>query len=113
MFRRLVLASIVCGTRPHGTPGGGIGNLDRGAERQDRLRQRAGEQSAFRRRSANDSDARLWVADYPSGIPVQVTTLPVESTPTPAPELVSGPFEDRLRRWAKPSRANTRFGSSI
>lgn len=26
--------------------------------------------------SASDADARIWVADYPSGIPVQVTTLP-------------------------------------
>jgi hypothetical protein len=26
--------------------------------------------------AANDSDARIWVADYPSGTPVQVTTLP-------------------------------------
>jgi Tol biopolymer transport system component len=26
--------------------------------------------------AANDADARLWVADYPSGTPVQVTTLP-------------------------------------
>jgi Tol biopolymer transport system component len=26
--------------------------------------------------AANDADARIWVADYPSGTPVQVTTLP-------------------------------------
>jgi dipeptidyl aminopeptidase/acylaminoacyl peptidase len=26
--------------------------------------------------SASDADARIWVADYPSGTPVQVTTLP-------------------------------------
>ena len=38
--------------------------------------------------AADDGDARIWVADYPNGTPVQVTTLP-DRDPAPPPELVA------------------------
>ena len=49
--------------------------------------------------NTNDPGARIYVADWPSGTPVQVTTKPARGdNSAPSAELVARPHADRLRR---------------
>jgi Tol biopolymer transport system component len=78
MFRRFVLASICAALVLTALPA--VGSATSIAGPNGKIVFASGRASSLiPAPAANDSDARLWVADYPSGTPVQVTTLPVET----------------------------------